>query len=258
MLYSIITINRNNAAKLEETIRSVVSQDRDLYEYIIIDGASTDGSLEVIKKYESEIDYYISEPDKGIYNAMNKGIARAQGQYAIFMNSGDSFSYPTALNDVSRNRSEADFIFCGWTRVKNGKPLASYLPLAQLTLYTLYYESTCICHQSTFTRVDVLKEMQGFDESLKISADIFLVIKAFALHRKTYQVLPYYIANLDIVGLSNSQEGLALLSKEKPAYFKTLCPHIYDDYVKMHSICRFSPMNILRVIKMRIWKDKSR
>lgn len=258
MLYSIITINRNNAAKLEDTIRSVISQDRSLYEYIIIDGASTDHSLEVIKKYESNIDYYVSEPDNGIYNAMNKGIARARGKYAIFMNSGDSFSYSTALNDVCKNKSEADFIFCGWTRMKDGKRLSTYLPPSKLTLYTLYYNSTCICHQATFTRVDVLKEMAGYDESLKITADIFLVIKAFALHRKTYQILPYYITDLDIVGLSNSQEGLAILLKEKPAYFKSLCPHIYDDYIKIHNIFRFSPMNILKLIKLKLWKDKSR
>ena len=103
MFFSIITINRNNAKGLEDTIQSVLSQDRNLYEFIIIDGASSDNSLEVIKKYESQIHYYISEPDTGIYNAMNKGIDKAKGEYAIFMNSGDSFSYPTALNDISKN-----------------------------------------------------------------------------------------------------------------------------------------------------------
>ena len=79
MLFSIITINRNNANNLETTIKSIISQDSSLYEFIIIDGASTDNSLDIIKKYKAYIDYYISEPDKGIYNAMNKGIAKAKG-----------------------------------------------------------------------------------------------------------------------------------------------------------------------------------
>ena len=87
MFFSIITINRNNAKGLEDTIQSVLSQDRNLYEFIIIDGASSDNSLEVIKKYESQIHYYISEPDHGIYNAMNIGIDKAKGEYAVFINS---------------------------------------------------------------------------------------------------------------------------------------------------------------------------
>ena len=78
MFFSIITINRNNAKGLEDTIQSVLSQDRNLYEFIIIDGASSDNSLEVIKKYESQIHYYISEPDTGIYNAMTKLKANMQ------------------------------------------------------------------------------------------------------------------------------------------------------------------------------------
>ena len=156
MFFSIITINRNNAKGLEDTIQSVLSQDRNLYEFIIIDGASSDNSLEVIKKYESQIHYYISEPDTGIYNAMNKGIDKAKGEYAIFMNSGDSFSYPTALNDISKNNLNADFLFSGWTRIKNGKKLASYLPKEKITLYTLQYlclSSSYIYKSQCFERI---------------------------------------------------------------------------------------------------------
>ena len=258
MLFSIITINRNNANNLETTIKSIISQDSSLYEFIIIDGASTDNSLDIIKKYKAYIDYYISEPDKGIYNAMNKGIAKAKGKYAIFMNSGDLFSYSTALNDISKNELNADFIFCGWNRMKNGKHLASYLPGKQITLYTLFYYSTCICHQAMFTRVAVLKELQGYDENLKISADICFVMKALGIYYKIYQSLPYYIANLDVEGMSNSPKGLAILNEEKPAYFKRLFPYVYDDYVKMHKYFRFSPMNIIRHLQWRLWKDKSR
>lgn len=85
MKLSIITINRNNAAGLRRTIESVVSQTYTDFEYIIIDGASTDGSVEVIKEYSDKITYWVSEPDTGIYNAMNKGILKAQGGvFAVF------------------------------------------------------------------------------------------------------------------------------------------------------------------------------
>lgn len=88
MKYSIITINYNNADGLRRTIESVVNQTYKDIEYIIIDGGSTDGSVDVIKEYGSQIDYWVSEPDKGIYNAMNKGILQAHGEYLNFMNSG--------------------------------------------------------------------------------------------------------------------------------------------------------------------------
>jgi len=84
MQLSIITINLNNASGLEKTIQSVISQTNKDFEYIVIDGASTDGSVEVIKKYSSGINYWVSEPDTGIYNAMNKGIRKAQGDYCYF------------------------------------------------------------------------------------------------------------------------------------------------------------------------------
>ena len=114
MLLSIITINKNNAAGLQKTIESVVSQTSDNFEYIIIDGASSDESTAVIKKYtenslySKKISYWISEPDTGIYNAMNKGIEKAHGSYCLFLNSGDYLlssdivkRLETTLNDDS-------------------------------------------------------------------------------------------------------------------------------------------------------------
>ena len=88
---SIITINYNNCEGLRRTIESVVNQTCRDFEYIIIDGGSTDGSVDVIKRYADNIDYWVSEPDKGIYNAMNKGIRMATGDYVQILNSGDMF-----------------------------------------------------------------------------------------------------------------------------------------------------------------------
>ena len=97
---SIITINYNNASGLEKTIRSVVEQTYNEYEYIIIDGASLDKSKEVIQEYQRYIDFWCSEKDSGIYNAMNKGIQKASGEYLLFLNSGDVLNNSAVLADI--------------------------------------------------------------------------------------------------------------------------------------------------------------
>lgn len=97
MKFSIITINYNNCEGLEKTIQSVIEQSYKGYEYIVIDGGSTDGSIDIIKKYEPSITFWVSEKDSGIYNAMNKGIRHSTGEYLNFMNSGDTFYEPEVL-----------------------------------------------------------------------------------------------------------------------------------------------------------------
>ena len=108
--YSIITINYNNAEGLRRTIKSVVSQTFVDYEYVIIDGGSTDGSVDVIKEYENKISYWVSEKDGGIYNAMNKGVKVAHGEYLIFMNSGDIFYSDSVLSDVRHHIQDEDIL----------------------------------------------------------------------------------------------------------------------------------------------------
>lgn len=104
MQLSIITINRNNAAGLRRTIESVVSQTAfNQIEYIVIDGASTDGSKEVIMEFADKLTYWISEPDTGIYNAMNKGIKVATGEYCQFLNSGDWLAENKVIEDMTNS-----------------------------------------------------------------------------------------------------------------------------------------------------------
>src|SRR4030043_464009 len=108
---SIITINLNNAAGLRQTIESVINQTFSDYEYIIIDGGSTDGSVDVIKEYASKLRYWITEPDTGIYNAMNKGIMQAKGEYFQFLNSGDWFLNETILQKLFSVDHNADILY---------------------------------------------------------------------------------------------------------------------------------------------------
>ena len=102
-LISVITAVFNGEAHLEETIKSVITQNYTNIEYLIIDGGSTDGTLDIIKKYQEHISYWVSEPDKGVYDGMNKGIKAAKGQWLNFMNSGDIFASPDALEIFYRH-----------------------------------------------------------------------------------------------------------------------------------------------------------
>ena len=102
MKVSIITVNFNNAVGLERTIESVVRQPKELYEYIIIDGGSTDGSVEIIKKYEQYVTYWTSEKDNGIYDAMNKAIDLLKGNWVNFMNAGDKFYNDNVLSNIAK------------------------------------------------------------------------------------------------------------------------------------------------------------
>ena len=98
--FSVITITYNAAATLEETILSVISQTYHHVEYIIVDGASTDGTMQIVERYRNKINKMVSEPDKGLYDAMNKGIDLATGDYLVFLNAGDSFHADTTLQQM--------------------------------------------------------------------------------------------------------------------------------------------------------------
>lgn len=256
MLFSIITVNRNNSDGLERTIESVRSLKKKNFEYIVIDGASTDNSVDVIKKNSDCIDFYISEPDKGIYNAMNKGIGYAKGDYVIFMNSGDRFLNGDVLEMVEKENLYADFVFCGWMRGKDGIALSENFPDNHITLYKLLYQSDCISHQSTFTKRETLLELGKYDDSLVICADVCFIMIALALNDKTYQTINKTISIFDITGFSGSPKGLEILNHEKFLYFKNKFPYIYDDYVYLHKRIRFTWPNIKRYLKWRFSKDR--
>ena len=111
MQLSIITINYNNGDGLQRTIESVIKQNFKSYEYIVIDGGSTDKSIDVIKRNKNHINYWISEPDTGIYNAMNKGIRKATGEYLIMINSGDVLVNEDVLDTVFKKNNNSDIIY---------------------------------------------------------------------------------------------------------------------------------------------------
>lgn len=212
MKLSIITINYNNKAGLQRTIDSVICQTWRDFEWIIIDGGSTDGSKELIEQYQNHFSYWCSEPDKGVYNAMNKGIAKAKGEYLNFMNSGDVFYSNNTLEEVFvRNTPYADMVYGDWLRIEKYNKVLMKAP-DEVSLDFFYTDN--ICHQAMFIKSEMLKK-EGYDESFKIYADWARWVR-MALDDSSFQFVPVTICCFDATeGLSNKLTSNLEMEKER-------------------------------------------
>jgi len=168
MKISIVTINYNNLAGMKKTRESIISQTCKDYEWIVIDGGSTDGAKEFLQEHSNEMSYWCSEKDKGVYNAQNKGIALAKGDYVICMNSGDCFHDKDVLQNVFKQNHSEDVLYGDWMRVyPDGKIEKKEAP-QKMTPYFFYYDN--ICHQAMFIKTSVMQN-SPFDETYKVYAD---------------------------------------------------------------------------------------
>lgn len=201
---TVITVTFNAREALERTIQSVIRQDYSALEYIIIDGGSQDGSLELINQYSPQLAHWTSEPDRGIYDAMNKGIACAQGEYCIFMNAGDTFTDEHVVSRVfSELHPAADVIY--GDILKNGRLKKSLSPR---NCHKMFY-----CHQSAFTSTACLLDFP-FDTAHRYSAD-FKQAKQLILAGKRFRHLPVAVAHFDTHGVSNTQRSKGLWDNVK-------------------------------------------
>ena len=198
MIVTIITVCRNHAQELERTIRSVESQTWQEKEYLVIDGASTDDTLDVIKAHEVSITRWVSEPDQGIYDAMNKGVRMAQGEWVIFMNAGDTFASDDTLQRVFGSPLDADVIYGDVIKGELVKKAED-----PRNAHRMFY-----CHQSAFVRTRCLREFP-FDIRHRMSAD-FKQVKQLYLSGKTFRQLDFPVANFDIQGVSNRNRSAGL------------------------------------------------
>ena len=170
MKLSIITINYNNLEGFKRTFESVRCQSYRDYEWIVIDGGSTDGSKELIEKNQDYFSYWCSEPDNGIYNAMNKGIVKAKGEYLNFMNSGDAYHDENVLSTVFSKSipADADVLYGNYYDIfDDGRIIPQQLPDV---LDFAFLMRRPINHQSTFIKRELFSDGL-YDESYKIIAD---------------------------------------------------------------------------------------
>jgi Glycosyltransferases involved in cell wall biogenesis len=231
--FSIITINRNNAVGLQKTIESVVTQTYRDFEYIIIDGASTDNSVDIIKQYADKITHWISEPDNGVYNAMNKGIARSQGEHLLFLNSGDFFVDKNVLNDCALKINENIEICSGnlWV-LSEDKVETKLKPLTELTLYSCMYYGPF--HPCTFIKRTLFDKYGLYNEESKLSSDWEFFLISCGLNEVVYLPLDRDIACFNTEGISEDPGNAQLLRTEgENALKKHLLPSIRKDIERL-------------------------
>ena len=227
MKLSIITVNFNDAEGLERTIKSVISQTFRDYEFIIIDGGSTDGSVGVIKQYESRIDYWVSERDGGIYPGMNKGLRQAKGEYVNFMNGGDCYHSVDVLDKILALETDADIITGAHS--ENGLRNVGKGGVTMLDLY-----KWAIDHQASFIRREVAQR-HPYDEKYRIVSDWKFFIEALVLDNCSFYYTDTKVVDVDMKGISNT--NFELDKKEREAVLRELFPErILEDYRLLASI----------------------
>ncbi|MGV3631154.1 MAG: glycosyltransferase family 2 protein [Bacteroidota bacterium] len=203
---SIITINYNNAAGLEKTIRSVMAQTSGDFEYVVIDGASTDGSVEVIEKYKDKITYWISEHDEGIYNAMNKGILAAKGEYCQFLNSGDYLSDEWVTERMISHLDGEAILYGNMIKLwPNGKRYKN-TSIKTDSMYNYYVGS--LNHSPAYIRRSLFEKYGLYDEQLKIVSDWKFYLDAIALGNEAVKYVNIDVTCFDMTGISNTQTQL--------------------------------------------------
>lgn len=256
MKYSIITINYNNRDGLRKTIESVVNQSYKDFEYIVIDGGSTDGSREVIKEYAEQIDYWVSEPDDGIYNAMNKGIKVAHGDYLNFMNSGDYFYNKNVLNDTLAYLN--DDIVSG--RSINEDFSARPFHVSKNPTMIQFYKNT-VDHQASFISRKLFKDSL-YDENYKIVSDWKFYIEKIIFQNCSFSLIPVTVAIFQNGGISEVQKELND-AERREVLNKLFPPRVIKDFERFND--KESPMLDLipqfnrtyRLQKVILWVTKA-
>jgi len=198
---SIITINLNNALGLKITIQSIVNQSFTDFELIIIDGGSQDSSVDIINSFCKRIRYWVSEPDKGIYHAMNKGISQSSGEYCFFLNSGDYLVDTKVFEKVFEKNPVEDILFGNLFVTINEKVIGEAYGLKNLTFSDVF--ANTIKHQAAFIKRSLFDSFGMYNEQRRIIADWEFFIKTLGLGNVSFMYLDLFIAFFDNKGLSN-------------------------------------------------------
>lgn len=224
---TILTINYNNLKGLKKTLDSVVNQTWKEYEYIVIDGNSTDGSVDFIESNKEHIDFWISEPDTGVYQAMNKGIKKACGEYLLFLNSGDHFYNNAVLENNHEYLKNEDLIYSNLQVIENGKSFIKEYPEK---LSFSYFVKDTLPHPATFIKKEAFEKTNLYNDGLKITADWKFFIDGICKYNLTYKKINTIFSTFYIGGMSSSPENRSVkyneiqhvLKNEYPAYIKDI------------------------------------
>ena len=238
MTLSIITINRNNAPGLEKTLKSVASQTSKEFEHVIVDGASTDASVEIIKRYAESLGdrvKWISEPDKGIYNAMNKGIGMAQGAYVQFLNSGDCLASDNVVErmlEALEKNGLPGILYGNMIKLKpDGSRERDKGPEGRQIIFIDFYTGT-LNHSSAYIRKGLFDNYGLYDEKLKIVSDWKWYLQTIILGEEIPAYADIDVTLFDMTGISMT--NLPLRQAERDQVLRELIPSSiiseYRDY----------------------------
>jgi glycosyltransferase involved in cell wall biosynthesis len=227
---SIITINLNNCEGLRNTMNSVIKQTYQNFEYIVIDGASSDGSVELIKSYQEKINYWISKEDSGIYEAMNKGIKQANGKFLLFLNSGDTLYHSNILAEITEKIKDNDVnIFYTDVNFVDEKLKLAWIKTYPKTVDDSFFIKSSLCHQTMLIEKRVFDEIGLYKEDYQLSGDWIFSFDAFMkgiVFKKVEQIV---LSNFVLDGFSSDYR----LSQKERGHFLHQCYPQYLEQYKM-------------------------
>lgn len=219
MKISVITVCFNAEETIEETILSTKNQTYKNVEHIIIDGCSTDNTINIINNYKDNVVHFISEPDNGVYDAMNKGIKYATGDFIIFLNANDTFFDENVLDNVVKKLEQnpkAKILFGDIMNVTKDK--GASLPKAYNNVKNIFFFiHENICHQCVFYHRSLFNELGDYSNDFKVYADWDFNVKCLVQNKKSVVYLPIKIANFQLGGISSNNSVQKIMKQERKA-----------------------------------------
>lgn len=242
MKLSIITVNYNDAEGLRKTLASVAEQTYRDIEHIIVDAASTDGSVEVIKEYVREVEsgkrkvesvVWSSEPDKGIYDGMNKGIKKATGEYCQFLNSGDSLAGPDVTERMMAAMEDGiDILYGNMRKIGVKQSAVDRSSRRDEVTLNIFYRG-CLNHSPAYIKRSLFDEYGYYDETLKICSDWKFYMQSIVLGKATTKHVDIVVTHFDMNGISETRKDI--LNEERNRLLQELVPQgILKDYDRYH------------------------
>lgn len=252
---SIITINYNNLEGLKRTVENVVSQTWKEFEYIIIDGGSTDGSAEYLIENKEAFTYCVSEPDNGIYHAMNKGIKEAKGEYLLFLNSGDHFFNLDSLKENHNFLKQNDLVCFDLKIISDDSNDVVRFP-QEIKFSDLYVSSYySLLHPSTFIKNDLFKTVGLYDEEFKIVSDWKFFMLALFKFNCSYFKVDTTLTCFYLGGISSGNDNYIEREAVLQADFKALLSD-YDELIFQRNLLNTNRYRMLQEIENTFWGRK--
>ncbi len=251
---SIITINLNNKIGLEKTILSVLSQTGKDFEFIIIDGGSNDGSIELIKKYTDNITYSVSEKDAGIYDAQNKGIEKASGNFLLFLNSGDILFDKNTLSGILPLLQNKSFYYGNLIVDLNGNRTEHIAPD---NINLDFILNSTFWHPCVFINADLFKKYGSYNSDFKIAGDYEFFIRCLLKPQVTCEKLNCIITVFDGYGISSNHAHRDIQSAEREKALRlNLSDTILESLKKYNALSRSNYSTIINFIQRIRGKQK--